>query len=228
MSILLVLLSLTLLFLSKRQMTSDLSRLIHRLGGGSHSAIITWSIIFLPGTIIHEISHFLAAALTGARTGKIEIFPEYLEDEVAEGKNRTVALGYVKTQHLNPIQGFLVGTAPFISGIALLIFLASLMQTNYATGNYTLLLAQAYLFFTIGNSFFPSWSDIKQTLTLIILSAITIITAWFFGFQIFLSPSSQIYGILDSLWMAIMFSVLLNSVILLLLFLANRILRSGR
>jgi len=227
MSALLVIISLTILYLSKKYLTTLLSRFIHRLGGGSRAAIIVWSIIFLPGTIIHEVSHFLAAALTGARTGKIEIFPEYLEDEVEEETHRTVALGYVQTQRLNPIQGFLVGIAPFISGLALLVLLASLMQTNLVSKNYTLLAVQGYLFFTIANSFFPSWSDIKQTLTLIILALIVAIVAWFFGFQILIDESSKIWGILDSLWMALSVSIILNLVILFLLFALTRLLKKS-
>jgi len=228
MSTLLVLVGLFLLFLTKKQMTASLTQFIRHLGGGHKAAIIVWSIIFLPGTIIHEVSHFLAAALTGARTGKIEIFPEYLEDEVEEVDDRTVALGYVQTQRLNPIQGFLVGTAPFTSGLLLLILLSALMQSNYQIGNYKLLLAQGYLFFTIANSFFPSWTDIKHTLTFIILAAVALVVAWFFGFQILLSPDSQIWIITDSLWAALFISVGINITLTAPLSLTNLLLRKRR
>ena len=116
MPFLYVILSLIFLLLTKKEMTTDLGRLVHRLGGSQHTAIIIWSLIFLPGTVIHEISHFLLAAFTGARTGKIEIFPEYLETDADDSKSTSIALGSVQTQKLNPLQGFLVGIAPFLSG----------------------------------------------------------------------------------------------------------------
>ena len=227
MSTILILISLAFLDLSKSQLVRQLTRLIHNLGGGQRGTIITWSIIFLPGTIIHEVSHFLVAAFTGARTGRVEIFPEYLEDEVDSDK-KGVALGYVQTQTLNPIRGFLVGIAPFISGIALMIFLASQIQGSYEGKNYQLLIILGYLFFTIANSFFPSWSDIKQTLPLVVISAIVGIVAWFFGFQIFYTPTTEILALLDSLVVAIMASVGINLIIILILFLVNKTLNHRR
>jgi hypothetical protein len=202
-------------------MTGDLSRLVHRLGGSQHSAIIVWSIIFLPGTLIHEISHFLVAALTGARTGKIEIFPEYLED--SNEKSTHVALGSVQTQKLNPIRGFLVGIAPFITGMALLIWLAALLQTSYSEGNSWLFILEGYLFFTIANSFFPSWTDIKQALPFVIISLVVALFAWYFGFQVSLSADSYIWTVLDSLWKAVGISILLNIAIIGILFIFLRL-----
>ena len=220
MPLLFVILSLFCLLLTKKRMTSDLSHLVHRLGGSQHSVIIVWSTIFLPGTLIHEISHFLVAALTGARTGKIEIFPEYLEDKLDE-KSTHVALGSVQTQKLNPIQGFLVGIAPFISGMALLIWFASLFQTSFTAKDIWLLLLEGYLFFTIANSFFPSWPDIKQALPFVIISLVVALLAWYFGFQIFLNSNSYIWTILNSLWQAIGISVLINLSLIGILFILN-------
>lgn len=212
MPLIYVLLCLLILLFTKKIMTTNLSRLVHRLGGSQHSAIIIWSTIFLPGTLIHEISHFLVAALTGARTGKIEIFPEYLEQDLDNHHTR-VALGSVQTQKLNLFQGFLVGIAPFLSGIALLIWLAALLQASFIAKDIWIFLLEGYLFFTIVNSFFPSWPDIKQTIPFIIISFIVAILAWYFGFQIFLSSNSYIWDILNSLWKALAISIILNTFI---------------
>ncbi len=222
MSALLVVISLVFLDLSKSQLVKQITRLIHHLGGGQKGTIITWSLIFLPGTIVHEISHFLVAALTGARTGRIEIFPEYLEEEENNGK-KGVALGYVQTQTLNPIQGFLVGIAPFASGIALLVYLTSLIQNSYLNHYYQQLAFQGYFFFTIANSFFPSWSDIKQTLPLVAITGIIGIIFWLLGFQIFYTPTSGILSLIESLTIAIMISVGINLFIILVLFLINQV-----
>lgn len=227
MSVLYVLLGITALYLAHRKMTLELSRLIHRLGGNQNMIIWVWSVIFLPGTIIHEISHFLAAAATGARTGKIEIFPEFIEDildEEAEEKSG-VALGYVQVARMNPLQGFIVGIAPFISGMALLIWLASLMRVNYLSENLWPLLFQTYLFFIIGNSFFPSWADLKQTLPLVIFILILTGLGWFFGFQLLIGPSSPVWGVLDSMSGALLISVAINLCLVGALVLINKRLR---
>lgn len=224
MSVLYVLLGLTALYLSHRKITTGLSRLIHRLGGNQNMIIWVWSVIFLPGTIIHEISHFLAAAATGARTGKIEIFPEFIEDilDEDEDEKKGVALGYVQVASMNPIQGFIVGTAPFISGMALLIWLASLMRASYLTENLWPLVLQTYLFFIIANSFFPSWSDMKQTLPLIFLGLIAGLLAWFFGFQLLIGSTSPVWGILEAMTGALLISIVINFCLVGALYLINR------
>lgn len=225
MSFFYVLLGLLGLFLTHRRMTLSLSRLIHRLGGNKNLLIWFWSLVFLPGTIIHEVSHFLVAAATGTRTGKIEIFPEFIDDFLEKKERQGVALGSVQVARMNPVQGFLVGLAPFLSGMVLLIWLASLMRVNYSIQNISVLSLQIYLFFVIANSFFPSWTDIKQTLPLFALSAVAVLLAWFFGFQLVIGTASPVWPILDSMAGALLLSLLLNLVIIGFLFLINSLSR---
>ncbi len=200
-------------------MTKELSRLIHRLGGNQNILVWVWSLIFLPGTVIHELSHFLAATATGTRTGKIEIFPEYLEDSV--GGKRHVALGYVQVASMNPLQGFIVGIAPLVTGIILLVWLAPMIVTHYYSGDTLLLFLKTYLFFTVANSLFPSWSDVKQTIPLVIITLIILVIAWFFGFRFLVGSSLHTQAILTSISQTLLFSGLLNLVIIGLLFLSS-------
>ncbi len=227
MSAAVVLLSLIFLYLSHRKIVSEFSKLIHKFGGGRGVVIWLWSIIFLPGTIFHEIAHFLVAAATGARTGKIEILPEDLEEEWGvEEKGGGVTLGYVQTQRLNPIRGFLVGIAPFIFGLAFLIWLASLLRTSLDAGNYSLFALELYLFFTIANSFFPSWADIKQTLPLVVILLIAGVVALFFGFQLrFTQARPEIVNLLDIMSFALLISVIVNTSVLGILLIANRFIK---
>lgn len=222
-----ILISLIFLYVSKRLVTRQLSKLIRKFGGGNRAIIWLWSIIFLPGTILHEVSHFLVAAATGARTGGVEIFPDILEkDWEAEEKGKGTVLGYVQTQKLNPIRGFLVGLAPFISGLALLIWLTSLLQTSFDSRAYTLFFLEVYLFFTIANSFFPSWSDIKQTLPLLVILAISLGIALFFGFHLqFVQAWPQIQNLAAVLSLALLLSVIVNTLVLSILFILNHLFR---
>lgn len=223
MSLVFAITALLLLLLSKKWLTVEVGRLIHRFGGGRHTIIVVWSVIFLPGTVIHELSHFFFAILTGARTGKIEILPEYLEDEwEGESNGKSVALGYVQTQKLNPIQGFFVGTSPFIIGLILLIWLASLLQISYISGQTFNLCLQGYLFFTIANSFFPSWSDIRQTLPLVIIMLVSGLFVWILGIQIFIGPSSKIVSLSDTISTTFFISVSINLLLSGILFITNK------
>jgi hypothetical protein len=219
-----VLLGILLLYFTHRKMTSELSDLLHRLGGNQNWLIWVWSVVFLPGTIIHEISHFLAAAATGTRTGQIEIFPEFIENLLEESdRPRGVSLGSVQVARMNPLQGFIVGLAPFISGTVLLIWLSSLIQVSYQAQNLYPLLLQAYLFFVIANSFFPSWSDIKQTLPLFIITLIAMALAGYFGLQFTLGATSPVWPILTAMTGAIFLSLFFNLIITGILVLLNHL-----
>ncbi len=215
-----LILSLIFLYLTKSWLTKKISRLVHQVGGDRNITIWFWSVFFLPGTVIHEISHFLVAAGTGARTGKIEIMPEFIEEDEDGGG---VALGSVQTQKLNPIQGFLVGVAPFVTGLILLMWLSKLIPNSFQTQNYYLLAGQVYLFFVIANSFFPSWSDIRQTLPLIAISVSTLVTLWIVGIGFSFQSSATINNLFLNFSQVIFLCSLLNLIVFGFLSLINRL-----
>ncbi len=214
MAIVFLLLSLFLLYFSGRSLLFQLTHLVHRTGGSRRFLIVLWSLIFLPGTIIHELSHFFLAILVGARTGKIEIFPEFLDMDDEGGG---VALGSVQTQKLNILQGVLVGLAPFFVGLGLLVWLGALIQQSYFIPNYTALILQSYLFFTISNSFFPSHSDLVHVIPAAITTVIVIIIAWLVGVQFSFSVSKTVADIAQTIFLTLVVSALLNFVISLIL-----------
>lgn len=208
-----------LLYLSDRQLISQFSRLIHRFGGGRNSLIIFWSLIFLPGTIIHELSHFFFAILTGARTGKIEVLPRLLEEDWENEENSAgVTLGYVQTQKLNPLQGLFIGLAPFIIGLVLLVWLSSLIQQSYLSATYSLLFFQGYLFFTISNSFFPSKSDIKHTLPMIFIFSLIMFSLWFLNVPLLTKPATSFFTLLKTINITLTLSIVVNLSITLIIF----------
>jgi len=225
MSIWVVLLSLIFLYASNRAIVIQITRLVHKIGGGKRAFIWLWSVIFLPGTIIHEMSHFLAAAATGAKTGKVEVLPEILEKNwESETSSKGAVLGYVQVQKLDPIRGFLVGMAPFFVGLSILIWLASLLGNSYSNQSWPLFIFEIYIFFTLANSFFPSWTDIKQVLPLVIILIFAGILAIFFGLQLhFTREIPQIQQLISSLGYALLISVIINFLAAGFLFIINQI-----
>ena len=214
------LIGLGLLYLTRRKLTADLARLIGRFGGGQKAFVWLWSVIFLPGTIIHEMSHLFAAAITGTKIGKVEIFPELPRGGIGaefDQQKKSVHLGYVQTQELGLFRGFLVGTAPLIVGLGILVWLAPLIDLRFTI--YDLL--KLYLFFTIANSLFPSWVDIKHALPLIILGIIAGIGFYFSGVNVALTPDSPVPTAISSLSKALTLSVIINFSILLIVWIMN-------
>lgn len=182
-----------------------------------------WSLIFLPGTIIHEMSHLFAAAVTGTRIGKVEIFPELPRGGIGaqfDQPKKSIHLGYVQTQELGLFRGFLVGTAPLFIGLGLLVWISSTLKVSGFRFQVPDLL-KLYLFFTMANSLFPSWVDIKHALPLIILGAIAGISLYFSGVNMALTPDSPVLSAISSLSKTLILSVIINFLILLIIWLIN-------
>src|SRR6185295_7232489 len=78
-------------------------------------ALIMYSLLMLPGVILHEGSHWIAATLLGVRAGRFSVVPERLPDG-------TLRLGYVETEHADPLREALIGAAPLLAGAAVIIF----------------------------------------------------------------------------------------------------------
>jgi hypothetical protein len=76
-----------------------------------------FSIIFLPGVFLHELSHFLMAKILFVPTGKFSIFPKSLP-------GGRLQLGYVETARSDAVRDSLVGAAPLIVGTLFVAYVA--------------------------------------------------------------------------------------------------------
>jgi hypothetical protein len=100
-------------------------RLLHReiqavfliLTRDSRLTMGIFSMIFLPGVFLHELSHFVVAKLIRVRTGKFSIFPQSLPD----GR---LQLGYVETARSDVVRDSLIGAAPLIVGTLFVAYVA--------------------------------------------------------------------------------------------------------
>jgi hypothetical protein len=88
------------------------------------AAIGVFSLLFLPGVLLHETSHFLMAKLLGVRTARFSLLPEVLSD----GK---LQLGFVETEQIEFVRDALIGLAPLLTGGALVAYLG-LVQLGLA------------------------------------------------------------------------------------------------
>lgn len=87
--------------------------------------IFTYFIIFLPGIILHELSHLFAALFLGVPTGDVRIFPVEREDKKYQ-------LGEVKTAESSPIKESIIGLAPIIvGGISIMLIVSLGLRVDY-------------------------------------------------------------------------------------------------
>ena len=77
-----------------------------------------FSLIFLPGVFLHELSHFVMAKILGVRTGKFSLLPRMMP-------NGYLQLGYVEAAYSDILRDSLVGVAPLISGMLFIAIVAA-------------------------------------------------------------------------------------------------------
>jgi hypothetical protein len=75
----------------------------------SDLSIALFALLFFPGVLLHEGSHFIAAKLLRVRTGRFSIIPHPLPD----GR---LQMGYVETASSDWLRDTLIGAAPLITG----------------------------------------------------------------------------------------------------------------
>jgi hypothetical protein len=102
-----------------------LQRLLHReiqavfliLSRSPEFTITFFSIVFLPGVMLHEFSHYFVAILLGVEAARFSLAPRMLPD----GR---LQLGYVETVKTDIVRDSLIGVAPLLAGTPLVAYLA--------------------------------------------------------------------------------------------------------
>jgi len=154
-------------------------------------AVVLFALVFFPGVLLHELSHYLTAKLLRVPTGRFSIFPK----NVGDGR---LQLGYVEVAAADPIRESLIGAAPLLAGSAFVAYAGlvrlgldsiwvALTQKGLGSGVDELfsIFEQAdvwlwlYLALTISSTMFPSASDrqpmLKTLIGFIILLAIVLL-----------------------------------------------------
>jgi hypothetical protein len=142
---------------------------------------VLFALIFFPGVLLHELSHFLTAKILFVPTGKFSLIPQAQPD----GKLR---LGYVETGSGGFVRDALIGATPLVTG-SLFVAYAAIYQMHLLPlwdlmrsanwGTFWAMLMSVpkspdfwlwfYLTFTISSTMMPSQSDRHAWLPLGIL-----------------------------------------------------------
>lgn len=101
--------SLGLFVLAQRRLHREMQHVLLLVTRRPALALGIFSLIFFPGVVLHEASHFLMARLLLVRTVGFSLLPKAMP-------NRTLRLGYIETRPTDPLRDTLIGLAPLISG----------------------------------------------------------------------------------------------------------------
>ncbi len=178
------------LFFLSRILTRSLSRAILRVTKNTDFTIRFFHFIFLPGVILHELSHLLTAEVMLVKTHGLNLMPERHGDELT--------MGSVEISKTDPIRRTIIGFAPVLIGFLVISVSTFYLLSDKSMFNQVVSFILIFIIvFEVGNTMFSSRRDLDGSIGLIIFLFLLIVALYIFGFnfQPFIdfinSPSSQ-------------------------------------
>lgn len=163
--------------------------------------------LFLPGTLLHELSHWLTAFLLRVKTGRFSLWPQMK-------KGGELQMGAVQVEVSDPFRHSLIGLAPLIFGTIAVLLIGQgwlkLDRLGQALNSGDLaLIAEAvtrillvpdvwlwfYLIFSISNAMLPSASDRESWRVVLIYLAFTLVLTIGLGLNPTLPAELQTFGL---------------------------------
>lgn len=203
----LFLVSVAIVFFLSKLITNTISQLFLHVTKKHAIAIRVLAILFLPGVIVHELSHALMAGVLFVPVHTIEFMPAI--------HGNYVKLGSVSIAKTDPIRKFFIGVAPVLFGLLILFSVYFLMPLSLTRLDWKFLLFLLTLF-EVGNTMFSSRRDLEGTLTLLAGIVCAAIVFYLVGFRIppgfftfLLSPRAvQFFQTIDTaLWTLILIDI---------------------
>ncbi len=185
------------LLLVKRWLSRHLQGVGLLLSGDQETATLVYYLILLPGIVLHEGSHYLAAKLVGIKTAGFSLRPQ-----AKRGGN--IRLGAVKVRKADPFRESWVGLAPLIGGSIAILLLArwqfgfgalpalrpwAVIQTLFASLQRPDALLWLYLIFCISNAMLPSESDRRAWMSVLLFLGLAAVFLYLSGVTIQIPPS---------------------------------------
>jgi hypothetical protein len=185
--------SLVLFVVVQRWLHRELQSIFLLLTHHPRLTIGLFSLLFLPGVVLHESSHWLMARLLRVRTGRFSVIPALMP-------NGVLRMGYIETAQSDPARDALIGTAPLVSG-AVVIALIGLHRLGmaplaeaFARGQWAAVWAALpalpslpdfwlwfYLAFAVSSTMLPSASDRRSWLPVALVAGIVAVVALLAG-----------------------------------------------
>ena len=201
----------------KRWLSRHLQGVGLLLFGNHEGATALHYIVLLPGVVLHELSHWLAAKLVGGRTAGISLVPQVK-------RGGAIRLGAVKVGKSDPLRESWIGIAPFIAGTVAILLLANwrfgiefqpalsldmVLHTMVSSLQTPDALLWLYLLFSISNAMMPSESDRQPWLSaLLFLGAAAAIT-YIAGIAVPYAPKIKSWVLTGATYLAFSFGLVL-------------------
>lgn len=159
------------------------------------------SIIFFPGTVLHELSHYLMATALLLKVRDVQLFPVKSGDHIR--------LGSVSYEKQDFARGIAVGIAPIFTG--LLFFWLTARNNLFPADGLMMNLLFGYLIFVISSTMFSSRQDLVDLLYIIPLTIIVAGALYIFNIDIIpIFFNNQVIRILETINFYLFLSIVIN------------------
>lgn len=205
-----------LLYWVTKSFTQQLYFLLKRLFKKDGIVFTVVAIIYLPGTILHEYAHYLAAVILFLEVKDISIIPSW--------KDHSLKLGHVTYIRKDSIRGILVGIAPFFFGLLVLygIFYFNLWSYNSVFMKSLCI----YLVVIVCSTMFSSKQDLKDLAGVLPVLIILFITYFVLSLYLHISlpwgQLSLLVKILQPINRYLLLSLGINATLFVLLQIINK------
>ena len=145
-----IVLQIVLVYLLSRQTIDELFHIFRIFFHHDNFVYAIVSLFFLPGTIVHELGHFVAATVLLLRVYDVRIFPQWEKNQIK--------LGSVLYEKRDVFRGILVGVAPLF--FAFFFFWLLSIFKLFPNDNFWLNILLGYIVFTVSSTMFSSKQDL--------------------------------------------------------------------
>jgi len=200
-----------LLFMLSRTTINELFYCLRIVFRREHLIYAIVSTIFLPGTIIHEMGHFVAATALMLKVHDVRIFPQWEKNQIK--------LGSVIYEKKDIFRGILVGIAPLFFGLCFFWFLGRFKL--FPNSNLWLNIFFGYIVLTVSSTMFSSKQDLVDLVFIIPLAIIILGLIYIFNLNVnFILANQQIMNgiitFLQEINFYLLFSLIVNLFLIIL------------
>lgn len=153
-------------------------KFFHAVTGSEKASMILFSVLFFPGTFVHELSHWLMAKLLFVYSGKMEFLPQIQGD--------AIKLGSVSIAKTDPVRRLLIGVAPVILGLSVLLGMLWGIRQYYSYLNtypWSVWLVLGYVVFVTGSTMFSSRKDLEGSIGVLLFGVVVLGLLYITGFD---------------------------------------------
>jgi hypothetical protein len=184
LSLLFIIGELLLMYFVSRRITSVLFSVFSFIFSSRQLAITILTILYFPGTVIHELAHLIVAEVLRVPTGEITFLPT-----VSGMKNKEVKLGSLQVAECDPLRRYLIGFAPIFFGVFFLSLIIWLFNQYFSSITEVPLkilcvVLSGYGLFSISNNMFSSRKDLEGFIFFVPVLLIVAAAFYFSGFTI--------------------------------------------